>query len=198
MTVMATDVNRLRELSNNFHSSWSAPLTVLIAIALAWRLLGVAILPGIGVLCIVIPVNARSSRMFSKVNDDLMAQQQQRMQRLSEILEGILVVKLFSWEHTMATRVSDVRDRELTFVKKYSYGIATIMTVIWSASTLMAVASFAAYAAMGKTLTPEIVFPTLYLYDMMTFPMIQFPYVVSTLASTVTSFKRIQVRDHCP
>jgi ABC-type multidrug transport system fused ATPase/permease subunit len=93
----------------------------------------------------------------------------------------------------MLKRITRVRNAELVFVKRFSYGIATIMTVIWSASTLMAVASFATYAALGHELTPEKVFPVLYLYDMMTFPLINFPYTVSTLASTATAFRRIKV-----
>lgn len=93
----------------------------------------------------------------------------------------------------MAKRITTVRDKELTFVKRFSYVIATIVSVIWSASTLMAVASFVTYAAMGNKLTAGIVFPVLYLFNMMTFPMIEFPFAVSTLMATGTSFKRIQV-----
>jgi hypothetical protein len=44
----------------------------------------------------------------------------------------MLVVKLFSWEHSVVERIKKARDRELRFVKKYAYGIAAIMSVIVS------------------------------------------------------------------
>jgi hypothetical protein len=92
MTLIATDTNRVRELAQNFHSIWVAPATVILAIALSWNLLGVAVLPGLAVMALVIPVNARSSKMFNEVQDLLMTQQQKRLQRLAEVLEVSLAI----------------------------------------------------------------------------------------------------------
>ena len=195
MTLMSTDAHRPYELADeNIHFLWSAPLILILTIILASRILGVAVLPGLGVAVVVAYVNRRSIDIYAVVEDKLMKCQQTRLQKLAEFLEGILVVKFFSWEHGVVSSVTAARDQELACVKKRAYCIAAVMTVVLSASTIMSVASFATYAALGHELTAEVVFPAMYLFDLVTMPMIVFPNIISCIASARVSFARLAVR----
>ncbi len=107
----------------------------------------------------------------------------------------MLAVKLFSWEHAMLSHISTARVKELQFVKRFAYTLAVIISVFTSTSCLMSIAAFSTYAALGHELTPGVVFPTLYLFEMLNFPLIEFPYCLSLLAATETAFKRILVWD---
>lgn len=194
MTLMSIDAHRPRDLAEeNLHCLWSVPLMLALTIVFISRILGLAVLPGLAVAGLAAYVNRRSLDIYAVVEDKLMASQQQRLQKLSEFLEGILVVKLFSWEHTVVNSITSIRDQELACVKKRAYCIAAIMTVMLSASTIMSVVSFATFVALGHKLTPQVVFPVMYLFDLTTFPMMLFPNIVSTVASSHVSFCRLVV-----
>lgn len=91
MTLVGTDVNRITDLAECFHDLWAAPAIVLVVIGLSWRLLGVAVLPGMAVIGLVVSLNIYSSQLFSTVQDGIMEHQQTRMQRLAEMLEVCVV-----------------------------------------------------------------------------------------------------------
>ena len=82
-------------------------------------------------------------------------------------------MKLFSWEGAAFSRVRRVRDQELTHVKSLAYNIAAIMSVIWSSSAVMSLAAFGTYYLMGRTLTASIVFPCIFLFEAMTWPLLE-------------------------
>ena len=116
--------------------------------------------------------------------------------RVSPFAQGILVVKMFAWEGGAAKRVQVPRDGELAAVLRFVAADTGVMTVIWVASMLMGLASFTAFYLSGHDLSAEIIFPSLYLFEMLTFPLLDIPMSLATYASANTSFRRIAVRNH--
>jgi hypothetical protein len=90
MTLATTDATRVKRLSEHAHKIWSAPVCVLLSLALVLRLLGPSALAGVAVALIVLLINWRASRTFSSVNDNIMKHQQTRMQRFAELIEVCL------------------------------------------------------------------------------------------------------------
>jgi hypothetical protein len=46
--------------------------------------------------------------------------------------QGILVVKLFSWERSIATRIDKVRAKEVVELKRFAYTLAGFMVLLIS------------------------------------------------------------------
>lgn len=76
------------------------------------------------------------------------------------------IVKLFSLESHFYSKISQSRQTQLSHLKAYWRHNASMRAVSLSASTLIAVLSFAVYAGLGHPMSSEIVFPALMLFDM--------------------------------
>jgi hypothetical protein len=87
MTLASNDMFRVGELAENIHSVWSMPVNVVIALSMAWRLLGVATLPAITIAILALAYNLHSSYAFTHIQDNLNSHQQQRLQALAEVLD---------------------------------------------------------------------------------------------------------------
>jgi hypothetical protein len=104
---------------------------------------------------------------------------------------------MFAWEASASKRVTEPRNEELRGVLKFVYAATGIMSMIWIASTLMGLAAFTTYYLSGHTLSADIIFPALYLFEMLTFPLLDVPVSLATFAESNTSLRRIAVRTLC-
>jgi hypothetical protein len=66
---------------------WSAPLTVVIALCLVYRLIGVSVFGAVFVAAAVAGINCGVSKMFSRSQDIVMKAQSSRLKRMSEVIE---------------------------------------------------------------------------------------------------------------
>lgn len=55
---MLADAQQVRELTVNLTLLWSAPFQILMTLVFLWQELGPAVLAGVGVLLLVVPLNA--------------------------------------------------------------------------------------------------------------------------------------------
>eukprot|EP01094_Clydonella_sp_ATCC50884_P009249 TRINITY_DN1877_c0_g4_i2.p1 TRINITY_DN1877_c0_g4~~TRINITY_DN1877_c0_g4_i2.p1 ORF type:complete len:1344 (+),score=519.36 TRINITY_DN1877_c0_g4_i2:436-4467(+) len=192
VTLMSVDAGRPRELLSNFFWLWASPLTLLGCIALIARSLGWAVVPALVIMALIAPGNYMASLKFESVEEYLMELQQKRIKKITEVLQGILVVKLFTWEKRMEERVHEIRAGEVRAVKQFSYLLAGIMSMITGASTLMCVSTFATYVLLGHSLEPASVFTTLYLFSVAQWPLLDFPFTVARISKATASAKRLQ------
>jgi hypothetical protein len=88
-----------------------APLLVIqlfLNMILLSYLLGVAALGALVVAVLLVPLNYLSLKVLTRTSGQIMKVQDERVNRLTEIMEGILLVKLYSWEDPMRDRVGEV------------------------------------------------------------------------------------------
>ena len=65
------------------------------------------------------------------------------------------------------------------------------MSVIYVSGTMMSLATFITYVIMGHTLTPQIIFATMYLYGIAQWPLLDWPFSLSKVAVARTAAKRL-------
>lgn len=191
-TLVAVDANRLTEFAAHCHMLWSSPICLLVALGMTVNFLGWAAVPALFVGALLAPINARITKVFNVINMKLMKAQQKRMELLGEMLAGIQCVKLFSWEDAMANRITEAREAELVSVKRLAYALAAIMTVITSASTVMSLFGFVAYALLGGDFNQATTFSALYLFGYVTWPLLDLPYTIGTASTAMVSVRRLQ------
>jgi ABC-type multidrug transport system fused ATPase/permease subunit len=191
-TLVGTDAGRLVDIGWDLHSIWAAPLYLVIAVGLTWRLLGVAILPALGVALLLLPVTTTLMSSFDRTSASILKHQQRRMTVMSEIVGTVLGIKLFGWEGRVARRVAVHRTRELKYIRRYSMNIAGVMSVAWTLPTAMTCAAMATYALMGGKLTSSVAFPALFLLDSIVWPMLQLPWLFGALGGAIASMRRVK------
>lgn len=94
---------------------------------------------------------------------------------MNEILDGMKVLKLYAWEPSFAKKVQDIRDEEVSTLKKMSY-LGAVQTFLFSSAPfIVAISSFATYVLIDEAnvLTAEIAFVSLSYFNLMRMPLNQ-------------------------
>ncbi|KAI1700651.1 ABC transporter transmembrane region domain-containing protein [Ditylenchus destructor] len=195
VNLMSIDTQRLQDITTFIMLFWSSPLQVLLAIYFLYRLLGVAVIAGLVILLLLIPFNTWISTKMRTCQVEQMKYKDERLKIMSEMLNGIKVLKLYAWEESMQKTVLDIRAKEKKVLRKLTC-LNTITALSWScAPFLVAVLTFGLYVNIdpqNNILTPQITFVGLALFNILRFPLAVFAMIFSQAIQTIVSNKRLK------
>lgn len=193
VNLMAVDAERLFQLSMFFSLIWGAPLRVVLTIVLLWQYLGPSCLAGVAVMALILPITAFIANKNSVVQEKQMKAKDDRLKFMNEILNGIKVLKLYAWEEPFMDRISNIRNKEVSLLKKFAYFNASV-SFVWGCSPfLIAVSSFLTYVLVDQrnVLDPATAFVSLTLFNMLRFSLVMIPELISNLIQTRVSLRRL-------
>uniref|UniRef100_A0A8C3LXD3 Canalicular multispecific organic anion transporter 2 n=1 Tax=Chrysolophus pictus TaxID=9089 RepID=A0A8C3LXD3_CHRPC len=202
VNLMSVDAQRFMDLVAFLNMLWSAPLQTCLALYFLWRLpfslslqaLGPSVLAGVAVMVLLIPFNSAVAIKTRAYQVEQMRYKDSRIKLMNEILGGIKVLKLYAWEPSFSEKVLEIRKNELRVLKKSAY-LNSLSNFAWISSPfLVALTTFAVYVLVDEknTLDAEKAFVSLSLFNILKFPLTMLPQVISNIAQTSVSLKRIQ------
>ncbi|KYR03153.1 ABC transporter C family protein [Tieghemostelium lacteum] len=192
VNLMSVDAQKFMDLCPYLHMIWSAVLQIAVALILLYLQLGPAVFAGLAVMLIMIPINLIIGRVAKSKQTQSMQLKDKRIKAVNEVLNGIKVIKLYSWEQSFMKHVKEIRDSELKVMTiiKYIQGIGLIL---WSMSPIfVSISTFTVFILSGNTLTAAIAFPCLSLFNVMQFPINMLPSVISGIIEASVSVQRLQ------
>ncbi|XP_061228390.1 ATP-binding cassette sub-family C member 2 isoform X2 [Neopsephotus bourkii] len=194
VNLMSADAQRFMDMANFVHQLWSSPLQIILSIVFLWGELGPSVLAGLAVMVLVIPINGFLVAKSKTIQVRNMKNKDERMKIMSEILNGIKILKLFAWEPSFEKRVNEIRARELKDLLNFSYLQSISMFVFMCAPFLVSLASFAVYVLVDENniLDAEKAFTAISLFNVLRFPMAMLPLVLSSLVQTKVSTVRLE------
>ena len=173
--------------------AWSAPVQIILCCYFMYTELGYSIFAGIGVLLAAFPINGAIAMAARKLQLYQMENKDKRIKTLSELLNGIKVIKLYAWEKSFLKNILDIRNIELKTMAKMA-GLNAIVSFIWTAIPfLVALASFTAFVFSdgGQILDPKKAFVVLSYLNILRWPMTFFPIFGSLMVQATASMQRI-------
>ncbi|NWR48200.1 MRP3 protein, partial [Regulus satrapa] len=194
VNLMSVDAQRFMDLMTFLNMLWSAPLQIFLALYFLWQTLGPSVLAGVAVMVLLIPFNSAIAIKTRAFQVEQMRYKDSRIKLMNEILGGIKVLKLYAWEPSFSEKVLEIRKNELRVLKKSAY-LNSLSTFAWiSAPFLVALTTFSVYVSVGEKniLDAEKAFVSLSLFNILKFPLNMLPQVISNIAQTSVSLKRIQ------
>ncbi|XP_056198345.1 ATP-binding cassette sub-family C member 3 isoform X1 [Falco biarmicus] len=194
VNLMSVDAQRFVDLMTFLNMLWSAPLQIFLALYFLWQTLGPSVLAGVAVMVLLIPFNSAIAIKTRAYQVEQMRYKDSRIKLMNEILGGIKVLKLYAWEPSFSEKVLEIRKNELRVLKKSAY-LNSLSTFAWiSAPFLVALTTFAVYVSVDEKniLDAEKAFVSLSLFNILKFPLNMLPQVISNIAQTSVSLKRIQ------
>nr|XP_005494837.2 canalicular multispecific organic anion transporter 2 isoform X1 [Zonotrichia albicollis] len=194
VNLMSVDAQRFMDLMTFLNMLWSAPLQIFLALYFLWQALGPSVLAGVAVMVLLIPFNSAIAIKTRAFQVEQMRYKDSRIKLMNEILGGIKVLKLYAWEPSFSEKVLEIRKNELKVLKKSAY-LNSLSTFAWiSAPFLVALTTFAVYVSVDEKniLDAEKAFVSLSLFNILKFPLSMLPQVISNIAQTSVSLKRIQ------
>lgn len=194
LNLLSVDVLRLQRFFENSQSIIGAPIQIATVLISLYFLLGKAIIGGLLVMIIMIPINSYLTKKLKWLTKTQMKYKDARIKTITEILSSIKSIKLYAWEKAMLEKLDHVRnDLELKNLKKI--GIASnLIFFAWNCVPLMVTcSSFLIFAYISdKALTPELVFPSLSLFDLLNRAIYDIPSTINSIIETNVSMSRLK------
>ncbi|KAJ3337882.1 Canalicular multispecific organic anion transporter 2 [Gonapodya sp. JEL0774] len=193
VNLMSADGQRIANVLNYLHMVWSAPLQIAIALTLLYRQLGPSIFGGVVMMLAATPINVMVARLRKKFEEETMELRDERVKVMDELLNGIKVVKLYAWEKLFMGKVEKVRNDELNLRKRLA-GLSAALYMTWSSTPFfVSLAAFGLYSFLETApLTSTKIFVSLSLFNLLTFPLVMLPNVVSGMVQANVSMGRVQ------
>ncbi|XP_067276901.1 canalicular multispecific organic anion transporter 1 isoform X2 [Pseudorasbora parva] len=194
VNLMSADAQRFNDVTNFIHLLWSCPLQIALSIAFLWIELGPAVLAGLLVMVLMVPINgwlATKSRTFQVQN---MKFKDSRMKIVNDILNGIKILKYYAWESSFESQVQGIREKELKVMRKYAYLSSVSIFIFSCAPALVSLATFAVFVSVSSDniLDAEKAFTSISLFNILRFPLAMLPQLISSMVQTGVSKKRLE------
>jgi ABC-type multidrug transport system fused ATPase/permease subunit len=155
---------------------------------LGWK----ALLAGFSAMLAIMPVNIHFSKLYSAAQDRLMKIRDEKMEVVTEALQGMRQIKFSALEPEWEKKIGSVRERELTAVWDV-YRRDTMLIACWVTSPiLLSAISLAVYAWLNGTLTPSVAFVSLGVFKALEVTLSVVPELTTDLLDCWVSINRIE------
>ncbi|XP_023246288.1 multidrug resistance-associated protein 4-like [Copidosoma floridanum] len=133
INLLSNDAARLELFFLFLHTLWVLPVQTVLLVYLIWHHVGVASLAGIGLLMsLTIPVFGLSGGVIARIRRKVATKTDDRVMLLGEVVRGIRVIKMYTWEKPF---------EQLVFLAR-KYEMDVISTAAHLKNFLFAVSSF--------------------------------------------------------
>jgi ABC-type bacteriocin/lantibiotic exporter with double-glycine peptidase domain len=111
--LVSVDVQRLCDTAFFINWMYGCPLVIVIVLALLVGEVGMAVVPGIGLVILSFVVSHFLSKVIVRRFGKRATFSDERLSALQECLAGIKTVKLYGWEKVVIAWITGTRDKEL-------------------------------------------------------------------------------------
>jgi ATP-binding cassette subfamily C (CFTR/MRP) protein 1 len=164
VNLMSNDAQKFFDIMQSLHNIWAAPIQIILAAGfLIWLLSWPAVM-GIIVVALMVPINAGFASCGAKIRRAHMGWTDKRVRLNSEMLGGMRIIKMFSWELPFIRMVLKLRNKEMSYIFKELAIFASFISVLIIVPVLGVMTTFTVFVAVGNVLTADIAFSALVLF----------------------------------
>ncbi|XP_046746877.1 ATP-binding cassette subfamily C member 4-like [Diprion similis] len=191
--LISNDVARFDNLFMYLHYVWIMPLQVTLIGYVMWQSVGMASLVGIGAMILqTIPIQGYFSNLSAKLRSKIAVKTDERVQLMSELISGVEVIKMYSWEKPFDIIVAKVRGLEIKLISITSYLKGIFASIMVFSERVTLYLTLITFALMGNPLTAEITFPLATLFNLLQMTCaIAFPQAIIQAGEAIVSLRRI-------
>jgi len=191
VNLMGNDTHYLANLGYIINDSFFIITLFIGVISLLFVYLGPSALVTILSIIIFNPLAYLIMKCFGKSDVNQAILREQRISLLTQIIKGILTIKLLSIEKKSIAEIQEVRAKEIKALKNRAYISAFSFMVFGSVASFISFCTFAAHLYFGGKLDSATVFATLSLIALLEVPLSQLSDLISDSSSAYISAKRI-------
>ena len=194
MTLMAVDSVKVGDLGASLHVLMTkAPIELLLGIIFLYRTLGYSSIAALSILGLLTPLRIGLARGFQKIQVEVMAATDVRVQSTNDVLQNIRLIKYFAWECRFIHRIDQARHLELQWLRRRFLFMMSASAIQSAAPILMAVLSFLSYTILEKkALMPSVAFASLSLFNLLRVPLDQLSDTLAKVQESAISINRVE------
>lgn len=170
--LVAVDAQKLFELAQEGHYSWSCPLAMVIVSVLLLLELGVSALVGIATMFLIVPFVQCVVREMMSIRKRRVGAADRRVEGTSAMLQGIRFAKLNRYEEKFIDRVLGMRRMEVSMLRRELFFLALTIFATVVSPVIASGFTFITYVRVSEDniLTPSMTFTSLFLFAALRFP----------------------------
>ncbi|XP_059486251.1 probable multidrug resistance-associated protein lethal(2)03659 [Neocloeon triangulifer] len=193
VNLLSNDVNRFDVAPMFLHFLWIGPIETILCTGLMYLEMGWSVFIGIAILLATIPLQGLLGKKTSELRAKTAKRTDERVRLMNEIISGIQVIKMYTWEKPFAKLVSVARRMEIKHIRHASYIRGIFLSLIMIITRFTIFITIVVYVLIGEEITAEKVFVITAYYNIIRQTMtISFPQGISQLAECIVSFRRLQ------
>jgi ABC-type multidrug transport system fused ATPase/permease subunit len=185
------DVPAVSQCVERYVDALMVVLEIGLATALLWRYFGALTLVSLGIMALGLPLVTRLVNETHRRQEALLAARDGRIDLFSQILSAIKVIKLSGWSEVFLKRTQKARELEV----EKTLGVMVLRTraglVFSSAGLVTATLTYGLHILQGGTLEASLLFPSLIIFQGLERPFYVMSDVISVLAQTQVSARRL-------
>ncbi|XP_063224515.1 ATP-binding cassette sub-family C member 4-like [Bacillus rossius redtenbacheri] len=193
VNLLSNDVSRFDTGLGHMPYLVLGPLQAVVITFFMWRAMGVSAVVGMLAILSMIPLQALIGKKIGPLRLRSAMRTDERVRFMNEIITGIQVIKLYTWEIPFSKLVARARLNEIRQIKLVSYLRALMTTFEGFTTRITLFITILCYVLLGNTVTAEKVFVVSSYFSIMRMSMTKnFPQAISASAEILVSIKRIQ------
>eukprot|EP01052_Picozoa_sp_SAG31_P000287 SAG31_NODE_9_length_42330_cov_441.979162_2_plen_374_part_00 len=190
INLMANDTERLLFAAVSFNMAFSTPILIIGALVQLINEIGASALGGVAVMLVVLMTNGPIMGKIKGLETQKMRLGDERVKIMTELIQGIKIVKLYTWETAFTRSVTAKREEEIETLKSRTVLQIAMTSIMGAAPLLIMVITFLIYAWAGNELTATKVFTCMALFQILQFPMMFIPFVLMMVMMVKVSLTR--------
>ncbi|KAH6853494.1 P-loop containing nucleoside triphosphate hydrolase protein [Chaetomium sp. MPI-CAGE-AT-0009] len=155
---------------------------------LGWK----PLLAGFSAMVAILPANIYFSKRYSASQDRLMKVRDEKLEVVTEALQGIRQIKFSALEPEWEAKIGTVRERELSAVWSVFMNDTMLIGCWVTSPILLSAISLAVYAAVNGSLTPSVAFVSLGVFKSLEMTLSVVPELMTDLLDAWVSINRIE------
>lgn len=193
LNLMQVDTTKILEFSCYTHYFVSTTCQIILCIMALYFVMGWSAIGGVFVMILMIPLNAGVATRVQKLQKNLMKSTDKRITTVSEALQGIRIIKYFSWETKFYNLISATRTQELKDLRAYLFTVAFVSVLWYAVPVSVSLTTFLSYTKIfHESLDATKVFTAIALFMSLKSPLYILPDMIIRLLEVKVSFKRIE------
>lgn len=194
VNLISNDVGRFETAIKHVHNLWLAPVELLIVMVLMYFYVGVSGIAGILFLIAFIPFQMWLGKKTSVFRLNTALKTDERIRLMNEIISGIQVIKMYTWEKPFAKFVEISRRKEMREIQKTSVIRAIIMSFHLFINKSAIYLCILVFVLTGNILNAQYVYVVTGFYGVLRIIISKrFPEAATQLAEAMISVRRIKV-----
>ncbi|XP_014221942.1 multidrug resistance-associated protein 4-like [Trichogramma pretiosum] len=195
INLLTNDVVRFEQMFVFLHYFWLMPLQGLTVCYYLWTEIGTPALPGVLFMVFqTVPFQVYWGKKIHSLRKIITERVDLRVLHMNEIISGIRVIKMYTWEKVFSKMVSEARRRELKVIAftNYMKG-ATWASFSYAQRSALCVTILCYVLMSGRTIRADMVFSIAQYFSTLTLTMAGlFPRGLNYYAEAVVTIKRVQ------
>ncbi|CAG2112971.1 unnamed protein product, partial [Medioppia subpectinata] len=171
----------------------AAPIQTIMVIGITWAYLGIPAVISLVLFVLYIPCQMFIGNRFKRIRAATSKLTDSRLGLMNEIIAGMRVIKMYTWEQWFIDLVNKARNMELDKIQK-SYYLKAVNTITFMILTkIMLFFMFITFVMTGHTLTVRLVFVIMALFNILRLSVNQiFTHAINFGAESWVTCRRIE------